>query len=330
MSDSINSRYDFVYFFDITDGNPNGDPDAGNLPRIDPETGQGLVTDVCLKRKIRNFVGLAHGEQPPYEIYVKEKAVLNQQHERAYQALNIPLKADKPAKSDDEAPAKDAKGKGVKGKDRAEQGRNLARWMCGNFFDIRAFGAVMTTDVNCGQVRGPVQFGFARSLHPVVSAEFAVTRCAVTTVAESARQDGGNRTMGRKFAVPYGLYRVHGYINPNLAGGSNGTGFSQEDLELLKRALDQMFECDRSAARANMKPVACVAFRHESPMGNARADRLFGRVRCRPRPGVQPLPGDESGADEGRPPRSFDDYELTVDEAGLPAGVTIERWVDWS
>lgn len=308
----IAHRYDVVYFFDITDGNPNGDPDAGNLPRIDPETGQGLVTDVCLKRKVRNFVGLAKKEQPPNEIYVKEKAVLNQQHERAYQALKL-----------------DPKKRTAKGKDRAEEDRRLNRWMCDNFYDIRAFGAVMTTDVNCGQVRGPVQFGLARSLHPIVSSEHAVTRCAVTTPAEAEKQEGSNRTMGRKFTVPYALYRVHAYVNANLAGGTNGTGFSDDDLALLKQALDQMFEHDRSAARANMRPVGCVAFRHESPLGNARADRLFARVTCRPRPGVQPLPDDPGPQDGGRPPRSFADYELTVDETGLPQGVTVERWIDW-
>jgi CRISPR-associated protein Csd2 len=314
MSNPVTSRYDFAYFFDITDGNPNGDPDAGHLPRIDPETAQGLVTDVCLKRKIRNFVGLAKGDQPPYEIYVKEKAILNDQHKRAYVALKV---------------EPDPK-KRPKGKDKAEEDRRLTRWMCDNFFDIRTFGAVMTTNTDCGQVRGPIQFGLARSLHPIVSSEHAVTRCAVTTSTEAEKQEGGNRTMGRKFTVPYGLYRVHGYVNPNLAGGSNGTGFSEEDLGLLKRALDQMFEFDKSAARANMRPVACVAFRHESPLGNARADKLFSRVRCRPRPGVQPLPGEADGDGESRPPRSFTDYELTVDRETLPEGITVERWIDWA
>ncbi|MDR3638620.1 MAG: type I-C CRISPR-associated protein Cas7/Csd2 [Isosphaeraceae bacterium] len=309
----IQHRYDLVYLFEITDGNPNGDPDAGNLPRIDPETGQGLVTDVCLKRKIRNFVGLSHGEQPPYEIYVKEKAVLNQQHERAYVAEKL-----------------DPKKRAAKGKDKTEEDRRLTRWMCNNFFDIRAFGAVMTTEVNCGQVRGPIQFGLARSLHPIVTQEHAVTRCAVTTEREAQAQEGDNRTMGRKFTVPYGLYRVHGYVNANLASGPNGTGFSDDDLALFKRALDQMFESDRSAARANMRPVACVAFRHESSLGNARADQLFSRVQCRPRQGVQPLPGDANGEAEGRPPRSCADYELSVDENNLPAGVTVERWIEWA
>jgi CRISPR-associated protein Csd2 len=322
MSDSandhraLNNRYDLVYFFDISDGNPNGDPDAGNLPRLDPETGQGLVTDVCLKRKIRNFVGLEHGEKPPHEIYVKEKAILNQQHERAYLALKIDT---------------DPKKRKAKGKERADEDRQLTRWMCDNFFDVRAFGAVMTTDVNCGQVRGPVQFGLARSLHPIVSHEHAVTRCAVTTEREAQQQEGGNRTMGRKFTVPYALYRVHGFINPNLAAGDHGTGFSHDDLGLLKRALDRMFEIDKSAARANMRPIACIAFRHESPLGNARADQLFSRVVCKPKPGVQPLPGDASeDASDARPPRAFADYDLTVDEANLPPGVSVERWIDWT
>ncbi len=326
MSDArtpITSRYDFVYFFDITDGNPNGDPDAGNLPRIDPETGQGLVTDVCLKRKIRNYVGLSKSETPPYEIYVKEKAVLNHQQARAYKALDIdPKKHNEKSKGKEDGKAK---GKG-KDEDKVEKDRQLTRWMCKNFFDIRAFGAVMSSkEMNCGQVRGPIQFGLARSLHPVVTAEFTITRCAVTKEDDEEKE----RTMGRKFTVPYGLYRVHGYVNANLAAGPNGTGFSQEDLDLLKLALDQMFECDRSAARANMRPVACIAFKHESALGNARSDRLFSRVRCTPAPGVQPLAGSPGGLEEGRPPRSFADYVLTVDEKDMPKGVTFERWVDW-
>lgn len=312
-NDPIRNRFDLVYFFDIVDGNPNGDPDAGNLPRIDPETGQGLVTDVCLKRKIRNFVGLAKGEQPPYEIYVKERAVLNKQHDRAWQQVAPQTKdADKKKLPKDE-----------------QKARELTAWMCKNFFDIRAFGAVMTTDVNCGQVRGPIQFGIARSLHPVVSQEHTVTRCAVTTEAESQDQDGANRTMGRKFAIPYGLYRVHGFVNPNLAGGEKGTGFSEADLELVKEALDRMFELDKSAARANMRPVACIAFKHESPLGNARADRLFARVTCTPKVGVEALPGADGVVSSGRPPRAFGDYDLRVDTANLPSGVTIERWVEW-
>ncbi len=296
----IQHRYDIVYLFDIADGNPNGDPDAGNLPRIDPETGQGLVTDVCLKRKIRNYVGLRHGEKPPYEIYVKEKAILNAQHERAYQAVG--------EKSEKRKMPKDEK-----------KAREITAWMCGNFFDIRAFGAVMSTDVNCGQVRGPIQFGFARSIDPVVSAEHAVTRCAVTTAAEAEKQQGDNRTMGRKFTVPYGMYRAHAYVNPNLADPErNGTGFTEEDLTLFREALGQMFEHDKSAARANMRPVRCIAFKHESKLGNARADQLFARVKI----GVKP-----ELAEQKRPPRSSADYDVRVDEGDLPAGVKVEYWV---
>lgn len=296
----IQNRYDIVYLFDITDGNPNGDPDAGNLPRIDPETGQGLVTDVCLKRKVRNYVGLRHGEQPPHEIYVKERAILNNQHKRAYEAVG-----EKPEKR---KMPKDEK-----------KARQITAWMCRNFFDIRTFGAVMSTDVNCGQVRGPVQFGFARSVEPVVSAEHAVTRCAVTTEAEAEKQQGDNRTMGRKFTVPYGLYRVHAYINPHLADPEhNGTGFSEADLELFKQALGQMFEHDKSAARANMRPVGCFAFKHESKLGNARADQLFARVKIGLKPEL---------AEQKRPPRSFADYDVRVDESDLPAGVKVEYWL---
>jgi CRISPR-associated protein Csd2 len=297
-SQPVEHRYDFVYLFDVTDGNPNGDPDAGNLPRLDPETGQGLVTDVCLKRKVRNFVGLVKEEQPPFEIYVKEKAVLNKQHEKAYQALDIEPKSRK-----------------AKGKDKAEEDKKLTRWMCSNFYDIRSFGAVMTTEVNCGQVRGPIQFGLARSIDPIVSQEYAVTRCAVTTEREAEKQEGDNRTMGRKFAVPYGLYRVHGFINPFLAAQ---TGFGESDLELFKQALDQMFEYDRSAARGQMRPCLCVAFRHESKLGGARADQLFARVRVALRPEV---------VTEKRPPRSFEDYNVVVDQADLPAGVSVKYWV---
>ena len=293
----IDNRYDFVYLFDVTDGNPNGDPDGGNLPRIDPETCQGLVTDVCLKRKVRNYIALVHGEEPPFEIYVKEKAVLNLQHERAYEAEKI-----------------DPKKRG-KGKDKAEEDRRLTAWMCKNFYDIRTFGAVMTTGVNCGQVRGAIQLTFARSIDPVISAEHAVTRCAVTTEAEAEKQQGDNRTMGRKFTVPYGLYRVHGYINANLA---QQTGFGVADLELFKAALANMFEHDRSAARGAMRPCRCIAFRHESKLGNARADQLFERVQVTRK---------AEGSSDDTPPRSFADYEVAVDGSDLPQGVTIEEWV---
>lgn len=294
----MTSRYDFVYLFDVKDGNPNGDPDAGNLPRLDPETGQGLVTDVCLKRKVRNFVGLVKEEKPPFEIYVKEKAVLNRQHARAYEALKIETGKRK-----------------AKGKDKADEDRELTSWMCKNFFDIRSFGAVMTTDVNCGQVRGPVQFGIARSIEPIVSQEHAVTRCAVTTDREAEKQEGDNRTMGRKFTVPYGLYRVHGFINPHLA---TQTGFNEngEDLNLFWTALAQMFETDRSAARGEMSPQALIVFEHESSLGNAPANKLFERVTVT-------RPGNSKG--EWKPARSFADFTLEIDESALPEGVTVHR-----
>ncbi len=292
----IENRYDIVYLFDITDGNPNGDPDAGNLPRVDPETGQGLVTDVCLKRKIRNYVGLVHEETPPFEIYVKERAVLNNQNERAYKALE--LKHEKRKMPKDEAKA-----------------REITDWMCTNFFDIRTFGAVMSTEVNCGQVRGAVQFGIARSIDPIVTAEHCITRCAVTTEKEAEKQQGDNRTMGRKFTIPYGLYKVNAYVNPNLAAQ---TGFSETDLTLLKDAFAQMFEHDKSAARANMRPCRCIAFRHESKLGNARADQLFARINVAVKPEL---------TEQKRPPRSFDDYVVTVEESDLPTGVTVEHWV---
>ena len=288
----VQHRYDFVYLFDVTDGNPNGDPDAGNLPRSDPETGQGLVTDVCLKRKIRNYVGLVHGEQPPFEIYVKERAVLNRQHERAYEACELKPQQKKLPKKEEDA-------------------RQVTTWMCHNFFDVRTFGAVMTTEINCGQVRGPIQFGIARSIDPIVTSEHAVTRCAVTNERDLEKE----RTIGRKFTVPYGLYRVHGYVNPHLA---EQTGFSDEDLELLKQALREMFENDRSAARGNMRPCKCVAFRHESKLGNGRADELFRRVDVKLK---------EELRESGKPPRAFDDYEFRVDDSELPDGIEIEYWV---
>ncbi len=304
MSETTNStlpRYDFIYLFDVTDGNPNGDPDAGNLPRVDPETGQGLVTDVCIKRKVRNYVALTrnNGQSASgYDIYVQEKAILNQQHEKAYVALGI-----------------DPKKRTAKGKDKAEEDRKLTAWMCQNFYDIRAYGAVMTTEVNCGQVRGPIQFALGRSIDPIFSQEHAVTRCAVTTEREADAQSGDNRTMGRKFTVPYGLYRVHGFFNPFLAAQ---TRFSAQDLELFKQALGQMFEFDRSAARGQMVPRRCIAFRHDSPLGNARADQLFDRVKVALKPEL---------AEAGKPPRKFTDYDLVIDNANLPAGISVEEWV---
>ncbi|MBX3384948.1 MAG: type I-C CRISPR-associated protein Cas7/Csd2 [Phycisphaeraceae bacterium] len=338
----ITCRYDFLYYFDVADGNPNGDPDAGNLPRLDPETNQGLVTDVCLKRKVRNFVALEHGGRPPYEIFVREGAVLNDQIERAYITSDEVRRAVAGKHN-----AKSGKGK-KKGDDAdgAETGPALTvaaedlaqRWLCDNFFDIRAFGAVLSTGtekdldtgaagggvkakikMTAGQVRGPVQFSFARSIDPIVSAEHSVTRCAVTNEADREKE----RTMGRKFTVPYGLYCAKGYISAPLADPARGgTGFSDTDLELLKRALNMMFEHDRSAARGVMAPRACIAFRHDHPMGNARADQLFDRVTVELKPEIR---------SKGRPPRSFANYALTIrDERKMPAGVSVERWIDWA
>lgn len=291
---SVAHRYDFCLLYDVTNGNPNGDPDAGNSARFDPETGHGLVSDVCLKRKIRNFITLVRSDpatQQPvagYDIYVKERAILNLQHDRAYAALKI--------KSDE----KDKKTK-TSNQDAARQ------WMCQHFFDIRMFGAVMTTGTNCGQVRGPVQLTFSRSIDPIVGLEQSITRMAVTTEKESENQDGGNRTMGRKEIVPYGLYRVHGFINPFLAAQ---TGFDEDDLELLWSALGQMFEHDRSAARGEMTSQRLFVFKHESQLGNAPAHRLFDRV------GV-------AIKDKSRPPRKFSDYEVTLCKENWPQGVEL-------
>jgi CRISPR-associated protein Csd2 len=291
----MQNRYDFVYLFDVKDGNPNGDPDAGNLPRVDPETGQGLVTDVCLKRKVRNFIGLVKGEKPPFEIYVKEKAVLNGQHDRAWEAVS----------------PKSPKAERKKLPKKEEEARQLTNWMCHNFFDIRAFGAVMTTDVNCGQVRGPIQFAIGRSIDPVVSQEHAITRCAVTNERDLEKE----RTMGRKFTIPYGLYRVHGFLNPHLA---EQTGFNSngEDLDLFLKALEQMFESDRSAARGEMSARNLVLFRHESPLGNAQAHKLFDRVKIERKASAE---GDAS------PARSYDDYAIAINDVDLPPGISILR-----
>jgi len=290
MSNAIQNRYDFVLLFDVQDGNPNGDPDAGNLPRVDAETGKGLVTDVCLKRKVRNYVGLKHSEQPPFEIYVKEKTVLTDQQEKAYLALGLDPKG------------KDGKRKG--GNDVGE----ARKWMCKNFFDVRTFGAVMSLkDANCGQVRGPVQMTFARSVDPVVTLEHSITRMAVATQAEADKQDGDNRTMGRKFTVPYGLYCAHGFISAPLAAQ---TGFTEEDLALLWESLNNMFEHDRSAARGMMSTRKLVVFKHDSNMGNAPAHALFERVQASLKDGVTA-------------PRSFTDYDVQVDSDNLPNGVSI-------
>lgn len=281
----LSNRYDFVFFFDVKDGNPNGDPDAGNLPRIDAETGNGLVTDVCLKRKVRNYIGLIKGEQPPYEIYVKEKAVLNNQHLRAYRAYSLTPEEKK-------LPKEDAKAK------------EITKWMCTNFYDIRAFGAVMTTEINAGQVRGPIQLVFARSVEPVVTLEHSITRMAVTNEKDLEKE----KTMGRKFTVPYGLYRTHGFISAPLA---KQTGFSQEDLELFWEALQNMFENDRSAARGLMSARRLIIFEHSSLMGNKSAQELFDRVKV------------ERATDTAKAARDFSDYIVTLDGVELKEFKTV-------
>lgn len=282
---SIDNRYEFVLLFDVKDGNPNGDPDAGNLPRVDAETGMGLVTDVSLKRKIRNFVSMAKDDSAPFEIYVKEKAILNHQNERAYQELSEEQKKLKPK---DQIP--------------------LARyWMCQNFYDVRTFGAVMSTGTNCGQVRGPVQMTFARSIDPVITSEHTITRMAVTTEKEADKQEGDNRTMGRKFTIPYGLYQSHGFISSHLA---KQTGFGEEDLELLFQSLEQMFDHDRSAARGEMATRGLYVFKHDNALGNAPAHSLFDLIQV-------------TQKDSDKPARDFSDYLVTIDEANLPNGVEL-------
>lgn len=280
---SLSKRYDFVFLFDVKDGNPNGDPDAGNLPRIDAETGMGLVTDVCLKRKVRNFVELTKCGSPGNKIFVKERAILNS--------------------AIDEAHEQD----GVKSKDKSDKTEAAKRWMCENYFDIRTFGAVMSTGKNAGQVRGPVQLTFSRSIDPVVVSEHSITRMAVTTPEEAEKQGGGNRTMGRKFTVPYGLYRCHGFISAPLA---KQTGFSGDDLELFWQALLNMLDHDRSAARGEMSARGLYVFEHESELGNAPATNLLGRVVVSRKSDVEV-------------PRAFSDYEVSVDEINMPSGVKL-------
>lgn len=293
MSQAIQNRYDFVYLFDVENGNPNGDPDAGNMPRIDPETSYGLVTDVCLKRKIRNYVELLKGGQTPFEIYIREKAILNQTHARAHKAIG----------AEDGGGPKKRKGS-------REEVERARQWMCQNFYDVRTFGAVMATEVNCGQVRGPVQINFARSIDPIVPAEITITRMAVTTEKEAEQQSGDNRTMGRKHIVPYALYRAEGYISAGLAAQ---TGFSEDDLAILWEALINMFDHDHSAARGKMCARKLIVFRHESKLGNAPAHKLFELVK------VGRIAGDK------QPPRSFSDYEVTIDRTAVPAGVTLDE-----
>ena len=278
----INNRFEFVYLFDVTNGNPNGDPDAGNLPRLDPQTSHGLVTDVCLKRKIRNYVSLSKSDSQGYGIYITEKAILNNKHKQAYEALGLDVKQKK--------------------SDAVEQARE---WMCQNFFDVRTFGAVMSTGVNCGQVRGPVQLAFATSVDQIVPLEISITRMAVTDGKEDD-DDDKKRTMGRKHILPYGLYRAHGYVSAKLA---EQTGFEQSDLELLWEALQNMFEHDRSAARGEMSARKLIVFKHANDTGNAHAHKLFETVTVKRK-------------DDGVPARSFSDYEVNI-AASMPEGVEL-------
>lgn len=314
---SIQNRYEFVLLFDVMDGNPNGDPDAGNVPRLDPETGKGLVTDVCLKRKVRNYVGLARGDRSPHEIYVKEKAVLNSQHGRAYSALNLNLPADKTADdvtaevtADSEKLSKKTTKESKKRKDSADDIEKARNWMCQNFYDVRTFGAVMSTKVSCGQVRGPVQLTFARSIDPIFPLDHSITRMAVTKEEDAIEQQGDNRTMGRKHTVSYGLYRAHGFISAHLA---QQTTFSSDDLNLFWEALQHMFEHDRSAARGQMGTRGLYVFQHKTMLGNAPAHQLFDLVqvqRC-----------------NEKTVATFTDYQVNVNEVALPAEVKLLRLI---
>ena len=292
MADVISNRYDFVILFDVENGNPNGDPDAGNMPRIDPETGLGLVTDVCIKRKIRNYVEMVKEGDPNYGIYIKESVPLNRSDATAYAELGVTdIKKQK--------------------KDDPEIDRKIRDFMCQHFYDIRTFGAVMTTFVkaalNCGQVRGPVQLGFARSVDPIVPQEVTITRVAITTEADAERK---GTEMGRKYIVPYGLYRAEGFVSANLARKT--TGFSEDDLALLWQAIIHMFDEDRSAARGKMAVRELIVFRHSGELGDAPAYKLFDAVQVKKTVDV---------------PRRYQDYEVTVDEASIPEGVTCTRMI---
>jgi CRISPR-associated protein Csd2 len=295
MNMTIANRYEFVYLFDVTNGNPNGDPDAGNMPRLDPESSKGLVTDVCLKRKVRNFIEMTESPSAGFDIYVKEKSILNLQNKRAYDELGLKPEPKKLPKDEDKA-------------------ANITKWMCKNFYDVRSFGAVMTTEVNSGQVRGPVQFAFGKSIDPIVPLEISITRMAVTSEKESESQGGGNRTMGRKHIVPYGLYRAHGFVSAKLA---EKTGFSESDLEKLWRAMTMMFEHDRSAARGEMSARKLIVFKHSDAFGNAPAHVLFDRVQ------VTRVAGET-----GSPAAQYSDYSVKIDTTGLDAkGVTVQELI---
>lgn len=372
MTEIIKNRYDFVFVFDVTDGNPNGDPDAGNLPRVDAETGMGLVTDVCLKRKVRNFVQIVKGAEKPFDIYVKEKAVLGRAHVEAFKELGIELGEGGKKEIPDEfvdafselvlpdglslseeenedgelqaylniafdfdkklladfwkenksfaANNKEAKllidnlSKSVKSrKPKGEETEKGRKWMCDNFYDIRTFGAVLSlkSAPNCGQVRGPIQFTFGRSVDPVVALEHSITRMAVATEAEAEKQGGDNRTMGRKFTVPYGLYVSKGFISAHLAAQ---TGFNEDDLELFWEALKSMFDHDHSAARGMMSTRKLIVFKHSTALGNAPAHQLFDAIKIEKN-------------DASKPTRAFDDYSISIDKAAIPQGVEVIEMV---
>lgn len=310
----LGNRYDFVLLFDVAKGNPNGDPDAGNLPRLDPETNHGLVSDVCLKRKVRNYVELAKSDDPGFAIYVQEGAILNEQHRKAYKAI----------RPDDTKVAKQAR----LNPQNDEEATRLRQFMCDNFFDVRSFGAVMSTGINCGQVRGPVQFTFAQSAEPIVPLEISITRMAATNEKEKKEREAGdddnertdNRTMGRKHIVPYGLYRAHGFISAGLA---ERTGFGERDLDLLFEALENMFEHDRSAARGEMASRKLILFKHASALGSAPAHALFDRVKVGRHVDGAFREIDDPGLDNLLPARKFDDYAITIDRDDLPDGVEI-------
>ena len=333
----LTRRHEFVYYFDVVNGNPNGDPDAGNMPRLDPETNQGLVSDVALKRKIRNYVAMARPDAPGHEIYMRDGATLNVEHKRAYAALMPEV-----------TKAEDLK----KGPKDAGKARDLTQWMCNNFYDIRTFGAVMSTGVNAGQVRGPVQIAFARSIEPILPLEISITRMAATTEADAEAKGNrtmgrkhivpyglyarmaatteadaeakGNRTMGRKHIVPYGLYRAHGYVSAPLASHPvKGTGFSDADLDLLFEALTNMLDHDRSAARGEMAKRPLIVFRHATALGNAPAQDLFARVKTwRMFKGDSYEIGDDR-LDNIPPARAFSDYYISIDRENVPEGVEI-------
>lgn len=293
MADVIKNRYDFVFLFDVENGNPNGDPDAGNMPRMDQDTGLGIVTDVCLKRKIRNYVEAVYEGKPGYRIYVKQNVPLERNNQEAFDYLNVKSSEIKDLKTKD--PMLDVK---------------IRDFMCENFFDIRAFGAVMTTfvtaNLNCGQVRGPVQLCFARSIDPIIPQEISITR--ITVASEKEKSDGKNTMMGNKFIVPYALYRCEGFISANLA--KKTTGFTEDDLNILWEAITDMFETDRSAARGKMSVRKLIVFKHASEFGNAPAYKLFEKIKVQRK-------------DKEKIARSYDDYEIIIEKENLPESIEL-------